>query len=125
MLDILEKLINTVSVSGDEEEISNVIRKLIEGYADEIKTDALGNLIALKKNCRGDFQSPDAHAKKVMIAAHMDEIGFIVTFIEDSGFLRISPVGGIDWNAVAFGEVLFKNGVVGVIIPEEKVKPND
>ena len=118
MLDILEKLTNTVSVSGDEDEISKVIRELIKNYADEIKTDALGNLIVLKK-------SGKINAKKIMIAAHMDEIGFIVTFIEDSGFIRISPVGGIDWPAVAFNHVLFKNGVKGVIIPEEKVKPND
>ena len=121
MLDILEKLINTVSVSGDEDEISDVIRKLIKNYADEIKTDALGNLIAVKKRANAAPQAP----KKIMIAAHMDEIGFIVTFIEDSGFIKISPVGGIDWTAVAFGEVLFKNGVRGVIVPEEKVKPND
>ena len=127
MLDILKKLINTVSVSGDEEEIAKVIRKLIEseGSADEIKSDALGNLIAVKRSRRDEHCASAENAKKVMIAAHMDEIGFIVTFIEDSGFIKVSPVGGIDWTAVAFNEVLFKNGVRGVIIPEEKVKPND
>ncbi|MCL1859168.1 MAG: M20/M25/M40 family metallo-hydrolase [Oscillospiraceae bacterium] len=118
MLNILEKLTHIVSVSGDEEEISKVISELIKDYADEIKTDALGNLIVLKK-------SKKDNAKKVMIAAHMDEIGFIVTFIEDSGFIKLSPVGGIDWAAAAFGEVLFKNGIKGVIVPEEKIKPND
>ena len=118
MLDILKKLVNTLSVSGNEEEISNVIRKLIEGYADEIKNDTLGNLIAVKKCGK-------KNAKKVMLAAHMDEIGFIITFIEDSGFLKVSPVGGIDWTASAYNDVLFKNGITGVIAPEEKVKPND
>jgi len=116
MLDILKKLVNTVSVSGNEEEISNVIRSLID--ADEIKNDTLGNLIAVKK-CGKD------NAKKVMLAAHMDEIGFIVTFIEDSGFLKISPVGGITWRAVAYGEVLFANGIKGILAPEDNVKPND
>jgi len=119
MLEILEKLVNTVSVSGDEDKISNVIRKFIQDYADDIKTDALGNLIALKKS--GNKEK----SKKVMIAAHMDEIGFIVTFIDESGFLKVSPVGGIEWVASAYGEVLFKNGIKGVIIPEEKVKPTD
>ena len=55
----------------------------------------------------------------------MDEIGFIVTFIEDSGFIKVNPVGGINWTAVACGEVLFKNGVRGIITPEGKVSPND
>ena len=118
MLDILKKLVNTVSVSGNEAEISNVIRKMTENFADEIKSDALGNLIVIKKSKKSD-------AKKIMIAAHMDEIGFIVTFIEDSGFIKVSPVGGIDWTAIAFCEVLFANGIKGVIAPEEKVKPND
>ena len=120
ILDILEKLVNTVSVSGNEEKISGVIRELIQtgNYADEIKNDVLGNLIVLKK-------SGEINSEKVMLAAHMDEIGFIATFIEDSGYIKISPVGGIDWKAVAYGEVLFSNGIRGIIAPEEKVKPND
>jgi len=118
MLNILKKLTDTVSVSGGEDKISNVIRKMTKGYADELTDDALGNLIVLKKSTKNN-------AKKVMVAAHMDEIGFIATFVEDSGFIKISPVGGIDWTAVAYGEVLFKNGTRGVIIPEGKVKPND
>jgi len=118
ILDILKKLVNAVSVSGNEEEIAKVIRKLTENYAGEVKTDALGNCIVVKKSGKDN-------AKKIMVAAHMDEIGFIVTFIEDSGFIKISPVGGIDWTAVAYGEVLFKNGIKGLIVPDEKVRPND
>ena len=118
MLDILKKLINTVSVSGSEEIIAGVIKNMIKDCADEIKTDALGNLIAVKK-------SGAAGAKKVMVAAHMDEIGFIVTFIEDQGWLRVSQVGGINWAAAAFGEVVFKNGLRGVLMPEGKTNPNE
>jgi endoglucanase len=55
----------------------------------------------------------------------MDEIGFIATFIDDSGFIKVAPVGGVDWAAAAYGEVLFKNGARGIIVPEEKAKPND
>ena len=118
ILDILKKLVNTVSVSGHEDEISKVISSLIKNCDCEINNDALGNLIVLKKSKKTD-------AKKIMLAAHMDEIGFIVTFIDDSGFLKISNVGGIDWKAIAFNEVLFKNGLKGIIVPEENTKPND
>jgi len=118
MLDILKKLIDTVSVSGSESAISEVISGLIDGCADEITTDALGSLIAVKK-------SANQNAKKIMLAAHMDEIGFIVTFIEDSGWLRVSQIGGINWAAASSSEVLFGSGMSGLLIPEGKVSPND
>ncbi|MCL2771771.1 MAG: M20/M25/M40 family metallo-hydrolase [Oscillospiraceae bacterium] len=120
MIDILKKLVNAVSVSGAEEAVSDEIRELIAGCSDEIKSDALGNLIAVKKSSEGNV-----NAKKIMTAAHMDEIGFIVTFIEDSGFIRVSRVGGINWISAAYGEILFKNGLHGVIVPEGNVKPNE
>ena len=122
MVNILKKLVNAVSVSGAEEDVASVIRGLIADCADEIKTDALGNLIALKKSGNNN---QNGNAKKFMTAAHMDEIGFIVTFIEDNGFLKVNQVGGINWTAVAWGEILFKNGLRGVIVPENKVNPND
>jgi len=61
----------------------------------------------------------------VMLCAHMDEIGFLVTCIEESGMLRIAPVGGIFFVANAFGEVISEKGVRGVLVPEGKVKPED
>lgn len=118
MVDILQKLVGAVSVSGSEEDLSELIRGLIGDCADEINNDVLGNLIAVKK-------SGKPGVKKIMMAAHMDEIGFMVTFIEDSGFIKVAPVGGIRWPAVAYGEILFKNGLKGVLVPEGKVSPND
>ena len=118
ILNILKKLTETVSVSGDENKIADTIRKMTKEYADEASVDALGNLIVTKK-------SKKSGAKKVMVAAHMDEIGFVATFVADSGFVKVSPVGGIDWTAAAYGEVLFSNGVRGLVVPEDKVKPND
>ena len=118
MVDILRKLTDAVSVSGAEEDVSDVIREIIKDCADEIKNDALGNLIAVKKSGKAD-------AKKIMMAAHMDEIGFMVTFIEDSGFIKVAQVGGINWTAVAYGEILFRNGLRGVIVPEGKTWPNE
>lgn len=114
MLNILKSLINAVSVSGAEEDVSEVIKSMVADCCDEVYNDALGNLIAVKKS-----GNPDA--KKIMMAAHMDEIGFMVTFIEDNGWVRVAPVGGINWIAVAYGEILFRNGLRGVLVPENKV----
>ena len=98
------------SVSGREEKIRGVITEMMRPYTDEIRTDAMGNLICVK---RGSAPQP----KRVMLCAHMDEIGFIVTFIEESGMLRVAPIGGISYLAAAFGEVRFENGTRGVLVP--------
>ena len=118
MVDILRKLTDAVSVTGAEEKVSAVIEELIKGCADEVYNDALGNLIAVKKSGKDG-------AKKIMMAAHMDEIGFMINFIEDSGFLKVAPVGGINWTAVAFNEILFQSGLRGVIVPESRTYPNE
>lgn len=109
MLNLIKKLTETAGVSGNEEDIRNVIQQEIESYVDEIKQDALGNLIAIKKG----------NQKKIMLAAHMDEIGVIVTHIEDNGFLRFAMVGGVDYKLEFTQRVKFKNGVVGVVYFEE------
>ena len=72
-------------VSGNEEEIRELIKKKIKNYVDEIKVDALGNLIAIKKG----------NGRKIMFAAHMDEIGVMATFIDDKGFIRFSNIGWV------------------------------
>jgi len=118
MVDILRKLTDAVSVTGAEEKVSAVIEELIKGCADEVYNDALGNLIAVKKSGKDN-------AKKIMMAAHMDEIGFMINFIEDSGFLKVAPVGGINWAAVAFNEILFQSGLRGIIVPESRTYPGE
>lgn len=115
MLNTLKKLLPTTpSVSGREGYIREIIADMMRPLVDEVKTDAMGNLICLKK---GAAPAP----RKVLLAAHMDEIGFIVNFIEDNGFLRIAPIGGIHYGAAAFTEVAFENGVRGVLVPEADV----
>ncbi len=114
----LKKFVMADGVSGDEAGISAVIAAEIAPYVDEIKTDAMGNLIAFKK---GTGKNP----KKVMFAAHMDEIGFMVNFIDDKGFIRLSKMGGINYGAAAFSEVVFKSGLRGVIVPDANTAPND
>ena len=118
MFTLLKKLMTTPSVSGREENIRKVLLDLVFPMCDEVYTDALGNLIAHKKG-------NDENAKKITLCAHMDEIGFLVTFIEDSGFIRIAPVGGIFPAASAFGTVVSEKGVAGVIVPDDEIKPAD
>jgi len=83
---LLERLTEANGVSGNEGEVRDIIRREIEGMVDEVRTDVLGNLIAIQ---RGDGPT-------VMLAAHMDEVGFIISGIEKDGLLRFEKVGGID-----------------------------
>lgn len=111
MYQILRKLFPArPCISGDEQGIAETIAALMRPLCDEVRTDALGNLICLKK---GSAASP----RRVMLTAHMDEIGFLVSFIEENGYLRITPIGGIDFTAAAYSEVVFTNGVQGVLVP--------
>lgn len=112
LLELLELLNSAHGPSGDEGEIREVIAKFAAPYADEITTDTLGNLIVHKKG----------NGPKVMFAAHMDSIGFIVTHIEEEGFLRVGALGGIGAKEVAYTPVRFKNGVRGILVPEEKAE---
>ena len=89
MLDILEQLCLLDGVAGYEEEVRAAIADLCRPYADEMYVDVLGNLIVRKKGSRHD-------GPLFLITAHMDEVGFLVTHIEEDGSLRIKPCGGID-----------------------------
>ncbi len=115
MVKYIRDLVKIISVSGHEEKIRDYIAEKMAPYFDTVEKDALGNLICHKSG----------GAKKVMLAAHMDEIGFIVTFIEDDGYVRFAPIGGISFTAAAYSEVVFESGRVGVIVPEAEVKPGD
>lgn len=113
----LQKLCVTPSISGREDNIRGLLSEMILPFADEVRVDALGNLIAKKNGSKG--------GDSVMLCAHMDEIGFLVNFIEDSGMLRIAPIGGISFAATAYTELVSERGVRGVLIPEGNVKPAD
>ena len=110
LLEILETLNRTHAPSGDEGGVREKIAELARPFADEVTADTLGNLIVHKK---GD-------GPRVMLAAHMDSIGFIVTHIEKEGFLRVGRLGGIAPKEAAYSAVRFKNGARGVFVPEEK-----
>ncbi|NLX71655.1 MAG: M42 family metallopeptidase [Clostridiales bacterium] len=105
MKELLKKLTEAYGPSGNEEVIRDIIRDEIKDYVDEIRVDTLGNLIAVKKG----------NGVKVMLAAHMDQIGFMVTHIDDNGFLRFTRIGGISVGNSINRRVVFKNGVTGVV----------
>lgn len=118
------KLYNTLkdlclcpAISGREQSIKNKLETLIAPLCDEYLTDPLGNLIAVRKGT--------GKGKKIMLCAHMDEIGFLVNFIEDNGMLRIAPVGGISFTACAYSQVVSEKGIKGVIVPDGKTKAAD
>lgn len=86
-IDLLRELTEAHGVSGYEDDVRTLVRRELEPIADDVQADRLGNLIAHKKGSGGP---------KLLILAHMDEIGFVVKHIEDKGFLRLKPLGGWD-----------------------------
>lgn len=106
---LLKEITSLNGISGNEDHVRDFIREKISGYVDEIFTDKVGNLIALKRGYSSE--------KRVMLSAHMDEVGFIVTGHGDDGTIKFKPVGGIDerilpGTRVTIGEGKLK-GVIG------------
>jgi tetrahedral aminopeptidase len=104
--DTIKKLVEAWGPSGYEYRVREIIREEVVDLADEITVDPLGNLI-----CR-----VGSGGTKILVDAHMDEIGLIATFIEPkTGYLRFSPVGGLLHNTLTGSRVQFENGTTGVI----------
>nr|WP_146810572.1 MULTISPECIES: M42 family metallopeptidase [Aneurinibacillus] len=125
-LQMYKELTETPGVPGHERQVREVMRKYIEPYADEVTTDNLGSLLARKGN----------KGPKIMVAGHLDEVGFMVTMITDKGFLKFQPLGGW-WEQVMLAQrvaVQTRNGVIEGVIgsvpphilsPEARKKPVD
>ena len=107
MFDILKNLCNLDATSGDEKSVRDFIISEIKDYC-EYRVDNLGNIIAFKK---GNNQG----AKKLMLDAHMDEVGLIITSVTEDGFLKFKTVGGIDVSALMFRTVKIGGSVNGVV----------
>lgn len=106
---LLEKLSNVAAVSGDEGEVRQIVLEEIKPHADEIKIDALGNVLAVRK-------AKAENALRVMLAAHMDEIGFMLVESEESGWFSFEVVGGIDPRQLVGKTVLVgKDHLPGII----------
>jgi putative aminopeptidase FrvX len=91
---LLKVLSEVTGVPGREERVREIVQRELKGLVDEIREDALGNLIALKRATVKPKKN--SSVRKVMLSAHMDEIGFMVKFIDDKGFLRVQQLGGFD-----------------------------
>jgi len=122
---ILKQLCEAPGPSGHEEGIRQVVREAIKEHVDEYRVDALGNLIALKKG-RGDV--PAGAPRKVMVAAHMDEVALMIAQIGKDGLLRFRRVGGIDERVLMSKKVLIGDkrvpGVIGYK-PVHLLKPRE
>lgn len=121
---LLKKICEIAGTSGFEERIRNVVLTEVESLVDEWQVDNMGNVIAIKKG-----RTP----KKAMVAAHMDEIGYIVTHIDDDGFIRFHTLGGFDPKTHTSQRVIIHGkediyGVMGckpihLMKPDERGKP--
>lgn len=110
MKELLKRLSNAPGVSGFEENVREIIFKELDDIVDEIKTDEMGNLIAVKNG--------EPNGKKIMLAAHMDEIGLMVRYIDENGFIRFSKIGGIN-DQMLLNQAVYiptKNGNINGVI---------
>jgi len=117
MKQLIQKLVETVAPSGYETAVRELIRAEIAGLVDEIRVDALGNLIA-RKGQKG------SGGMRIMLSGHMDEIGVIATHIDENGFIRFSTIGGVYPVHCIGGRVQFLDGTRGVIYMEKPESPD-
>ena len=123
-VELLSKTCETAGAPGFENRVRELVLSNIKPHVDSIEIDNMGNVIALKKG--------KSDAKKVMIGAHMDEIGFIVTHVDPNGFVKFHPLGGFDPKTLTSQRVIIhgKKDIIGVMgskpihvmTPEEKNK---
>ncbi len=108
MKNLIQKLVESIGPSGYETAVRNLVRAEVEALADDVRVDALGNLIVHKGHKAAD-------GMRIMLSAHMDEIGVIATHIDDHGFVRFTTIGGVRPQTLIGGRVRFVTGVPGVI----------
>jgi len=112
MKELIRKLTETYGPSGVEERIRDVIRAEVEPLADELRVDPLGSLVVRKGG--------NGKGRRIALAAHMDEIGVMVSYVDEKGFARFTRIGGVYPLTCVGARVAFADGTVGVIGVEEK-----
>ncbi len=125
-VDLLRELSDAFGVSGFEDEVREVIRTHISAFVDSVTVDSLGNLTAMRNAKDG---------RVLMLDAHMDEVGFIVKWVDDKGYIRFAPLGGWDERIIAGHRVTLRTrdgrkrlGVIGsapphILTADERAKP--
>jgi tetrahedral aminopeptidase len=112
MKELIQKLVETTGPSGHEDQIRDLVKNQIAKFSKDIRVDPLGNLIA-----RVGEKKPGG--SRIMLAAHLDEIGIIATHVDDNGFIRFTTIGGVRAANCIGGRVKFLNGRSGVIYMEK------
>ena len=112
MINLIRKLVESYGPSGSEEQIRDVIQSEIEPLVDDVRSDAMGSLIAHKEG--------DGDGQRVLLDAHMDEIGVMVTYIDEKGYARFTRIGGVSPLTCIGSRVAFEDGRIGVIGVEQK-----
>ncbi len=107
MRDLIKQLVEAYGPSGQEGTVRAIIEGVLRSQVDELKIDNMGNLIAFKKG--------SGEGKAIMVAAHMDEIGLVVTHIDEKGYLRLGRVGGVARQTLVGSRVRFADGTIGII----------
>ncbi len=110
MFTMMQKLCSILAPSGREQAMTDAMKEMITPYVDEVKTDVLGNVV-------GKITGTGENKKKILYLAHMDEVGFIVTFVEENGYIRFSNMGGPSLWSAMYQEVVFESGARGHIVP--------
>lgn len=107
-MELLEKLCRATGVSGEEDAVRELILETVKPYADSVEVSPLGNVIVFKKG-------KNRPVKKVMLCAHMDEVGFVITNITGEGFLKFNTVGSVRPEVLSGRSVLVNGSIPGVI----------
>lgn len=108
MLETLKSLLSVFGPTGQETRVTDAIQAMLKGRVDDMRVDVMGNLIVTKKGAEG--------GKTIMFSAHTDHIALAVTDIEDTGYLRVTNVGGVSVDGMRCRHVVFANGVQGVAV---------
>ena len=113
-MELLKTLLTAYGATSREGCVREVIKSAIVDYVDSMTTDAMGNLIAVKKG--------SGAGKRIMVSAHMDHIGLMVMDADENGFLRVYNVGTLHTDNIVAQHVVFENGVMGVVNADQGVK---
>jgi len=111
MFELMQKLCGVLAPSGREYAMTETIREMLAPWVDEVKVDVLGNVVGKICGTGGEDK------KKILYLAHMDEVGFMVTYIEGNGYIRFTNMGGPNLVSAAYQEVIFESGTRGHIVP--------
>ena len=112
MEELVRKLVETYGPSGFEEQIRAVIRAKVEDLVDEVNVTPLGSLVAVRRG--------NGNGRRILLDAHMDEIGVMASYVDEKGFLRFASIGGVFPLNCVGGRVVFEDGTLGVIGLEQK-----